>query len=101
MRKPTLRFPNKFDTNQAKQAQKMARRIGNFCCRKKRNCTICLAITKALISFAVTVTLICAFAFAYADYWFSHEVAHVEISRVIFLWSLQEREICPILPSLN
>ena len=33
--------------------------------------------TKALISFAVTVKLICAFAFAYADCWFSHEAAHL------------------------
>ena len=32
--------------------------------------------TKALISFAVT-KLICAFGFAYADCWFSHEVAQL------------------------
>ena len=31
--------------------------------------------TKALIGFAVTAKLICAFDFAYADCWFSHEVA--------------------------
>ena len=31
--------------------------------------------TKALISFAVTAKLICAFVFAYADCWFSHEAA--------------------------
>ena len=35
------------------------------------------AKTKALISFAVTAKLIRAFGFAYADYWFSHEVAHL------------------------
>ena len=33
------------------------------------------AQTKALISFAVTAKLICAFVFAYADCWFSHEAA--------------------------
>ena len=33
--------------------------------------------TEALISFAVTVKLICAFVFAYADCWFSHGVAHL------------------------
>ena len=33
---------------------------------------------KALISFAVTAKLICAFVFAYADCWFSHEAAHRE-----------------------
>ena len=36
-----------------------------------------VAKTKALISFAVTAKLICAFVFAYADCWFSHEVAHL------------------------
>ena len=33
----------------------------------KRDCTICVAKTKALISFAVTAKLVCAFVFAYAD----------------------------------
>ena len=36
-----------------------------------------MAKTKALISFAVTAKLICAFVFAYADCWFSHEVAQL------------------------
>ena len=31
-----------------------------------------VAKTKALISFAVTAKLICAFVFAHADCWFSH-----------------------------
>ena len=31
--------------------------------------------TKALISFAVTAKLICAFVFAYADCWLSHGAA--------------------------
>ena len=50
---------------------------------KKRNCTICVAKTKALISFAVTTKLICAFAFAYANCWFSHAKA-----RFIYLCGL-------------
>ena len=50
---------------------------GNFGCRKKRNCTICVAKTKALISFAVTAKLICGFVFACADCWFSHAVAQM------------------------
>ena len=33
--------------------------------------------TKALISFAVTAKLICAFVFAYADCWFPHAAAHL------------------------
>ena len=37
---------------------------GNFGFRKLRNCTIRVAKTKALISFAVTAKLICAFVFA-------------------------------------
>ena len=42
-------------------------------------CTIRVAKTKALISFAVSAKLICIFVFAYADCWFSHEVAHLSI----------------------
>ena len=37
---------------------------GNFGFKKKRTCIICVAKTEALISFAVTVKLICAFVFA-------------------------------------
>ena len=42
---------------------------------------MCVAKTKALISFAVTAKLVCAFVFAYAvvaysDCWFSHAAAH-------------------------
>ena len=33
--------------------------------------------TKALISFAITAKLVCAFVFAYADCWFSHAAAHI------------------------
>ena len=49
---------------------------GNFGFRKKRNYTIHVAKTKALISFAVTAKLICVFVLAYADCWFSHDPAH-------------------------
>ena len=51
---------------------------GNFELRKKKNCTIPVAKTKALISFAVTAKLICAFVFAYAKIWFSHDAAHIK-----------------------
>ena len=47
--------------------------------KKKRNCTICLAKTKALISFAVIAKLVCAFVFAYADCWFFDAVIHVTL----------------------
>ena len=52
---------------------------GNFEFRKSRNCTIHIAKTKALISFAVTAKLICAFVFAYADCWFSHAMAQLTL----------------------
>ena len=44
---------------------------------KKRNCTILVAKTKALISFAVTAKLICDFVFAYAKCLFSHDEAQI------------------------
>ena len=44
---------------------------------KSRGTTIRRVKTKVLISFAVTAKLICAFGFAFADCWFSHEVAHM------------------------
>ena len=43
----------------------------------KKKCTIHVAKTKALISFAVTAKLICVFVFAYADCWFSHAAAQL------------------------
>ena len=43
-----------------------------------RDCTIYVAKTKSLISFAVTAKLICVFVFAYAKSLFSHDAAHLE-----------------------
>ena len=51
-----------------------------FTLKMKRKCTIRVAKTKALISFAVTAKLICIFIFAYVDWWLSHEAAHVYIN---------------------
>ena len=68
------------DTNRAVQSQKMLE-TGNFGFRKWRNCTIRVAKTKALISFAVTAKLICAFIFTYADCWFSHAAAQMVPTR--------------------
>ena len=45
--------------------------------------------TKALISFAVTAKLICAFVFAYADCWFSHVADHL-LLHVIQKWKIHE-----------
>ena len=38
-----------------------------------------MAKTKALISFAVTAKLICAFVFAYVDCCFSHGAAQIDV----------------------
>ena len=53
----------------------------NFRFKKKKDCTIHAAKTKALISCAVTAQLICGFVFAYVNCWFSHAVAQMR-----FLW---------------
>ena len=77
MGKPTKWFPNRSDTNQPVQAQKRARSL-KFGFKKNKGCSICVAKTKALISFAVTAKLICIFVFAYAYCWISHEAAHLD-----------------------
>ena len=54
---------------------------GTFGFRKK-NCTIHVAKTKALISFKI---MSCIFVFAYTNCWFSHDVAHiVETTSVVY-----------------
>ena len=52
---------------------------GYFGFRKKRKCTIRVAKTKALISFAVTANCEADLRlfFAYANCWFSHAKAHI------------------------
>ena len=71
-RKPTIWVPTRSVTNQHVQSQKMVRGF------ESRGIVLRVAKTKALINFAVTAKLICAFVFVYADCWFSHAAAHVE-----------------------
>ena len=52
---------------------------------EKRNCTILVAKTKALISCAVTAQLICGFVFAYADFWFSDAAAQLSYIVCMFV----------------
>ena len=66
----------------AVQPQKQARSL-KFLFKKKRNCMIGVAKTKALISCAVTAQLICIFVFAYADCWLSHEAAQLSICGIV------------------
>ena len=60
------------------------RRCLKFRIRKKRDCTIRVAKTKALISFAVTAKLICGFVFTYAKSRFSHDEAHIYLQAKIY-----------------
>ena len=53
--------------------------------KKKRKCTIRVAKTKALISFAVTAKLICVFVIAYANCWFSHAQAHLIVQLTVYV----------------
>ena len=70
VRKPVFGVSGQVRHNRAAQPQKMARGL-KFC--MKRDFTIYVAKTKALISFAVTAKLICVFVFAYAKSRFSHD----------------------------
>ena len=72
----SLGLPTRCVKNRHVQSQMQARGL-NIGFKKKRNCTIGVAITKALISFAVTPKLICAFVFAQAKVRFSHDAAHL------------------------
>ena len=79
-------FPTRSDTNRAVQSQKMARGW-KFWIQKVEELCIRVAKTKALISFAVTAKLICAFVFTYAECWFSHEAAEIyDLSHYMYLY---------------
>ena len=72
--KPTMWFPNRFDTNRPVQLQKqfISLKFWSYVeeelyYRNRKMKFIEVAKTKALICFAVTAKLICAFVFAYAD----------------------------------
>ena len=57
-------FPTRYDINRPVPPQKMARGL-EFCFKLKRNCTIYVAKTKVLISWAVTSQVICVFVFSH------------------------------------
>ena len=77
-----LSFPTRSDTYRPVQSKEMVRGR-KFWIYKVEESTIHVAKTQALISFAVTAKLICAFVFAYADCWFSHVAAHFKASQQI------------------
>ena len=55
-------FPTRSDTNRPVESEKQAISL-KFGFKKKRDCTVCVAKSRALISFAVTAKLISAFVF--------------------------------------
>ena len=75
MRKTTIGLSIRSDTSLQSQRSRLEAR--NFGFKKKRDCTICVAKTKTLVSCAVTAQLICVFVFAYAICWFSDAGAHL------------------------
>ena len=81
MRKPTIRLTDSTQTKLCKHRR--WQEAGNFGFRKYRNCTMHVAKTKALISFAATAKLICIFVFSYANCWFSHDMAQMLINYIL------------------
>ena len=67
----SLGFPARSDINQYAQLLNMARDL------KLRIVLSVKLKTKALISTTITGQLICAFFFAYAKIWFSHDTAQI------------------------
>ena len=56
-----------------------SKRLEIFHLGSRKDCTIREVKTKALSSLTVTAELICAFVFAYAKSWFSHDAAHKRV----------------------
>ena len=69
-RKTCLRSFRPGRTQTGRHSHRRWLEAGNFGFRKKRDCTIYVAKTKALISCAVTAKLTCAFVFPYAKSFF-------------------------------
>ena len=76
----TLRKMTDVEPQREKTGHRSRLKAWNFGFKKKRNGTILVAKTKALISFAVTAKLICAFLYAKAKIWFSHAAAQLLIA---------------------
>ena len=60
--------------------------------RKKWVCVIRVAKTKALISYALTMKLICAFVFTYAKFWVSRDMAHMPLMFSVKTFSIYKLE---------
>ena len=79
MRKPSLGFPTRSDTNQALQPQKMTRGL-KFWIKKVEGLYYPCSEKKGADQLCGYWKLICVFVFAYAKSRFSHNEAHLFIS---------------------
>ena len=77
-------FPNRSDTNRPVQVQKQARSF-KFWGYVEEELYYSSKENKGVICFAVTAKRICAFVFAYADCWFSHEAAHMIVVTILIM----------------
>ena len=82
-RKPVFGVFNQIRHNPGCQTTEDNKRLELSKFMKKRDCTIYVAKTKALISCAVTAQLICAFVFACAKSRFPHDAVHEFIVSVL------------------
>ena len=88
--KPTMRFPNRSDTNRPVQAKKRASSL-KFRIKVEEELHYPTSENKGAdqlcgYSFADhTAKLICVFVFAYEDCWFSHEAAQILPVAVFFI----------------
>ena len=85
MRKPTIWFPTRSDTNQAVQLQKMARGL-KFWIKKEEGLYYPCSENKGADQLR---GLICDFVFAYAKHWFSHIAAHILFWTMIIYYNYQ------------
>ena len=69
-------FPTWSDTNRSVQLQKMVRSL-KFRIEEEEELHYPSSEIKGTDQLRGTAKLICVFVFAYADCWFSHEVAHL------------------------
>ena len=83
--------PTRPDTNQAAQSLNTARDLKFRVKEEPGVCTVQVAKTETLISFAVTAKPIRVFVFAYAKFRLSHVAAHLIVDGhnllIMFRWS--------------
>ena len=90
MRIPTIWVSDQVRHKQSCTVTEDGQRLEILDLKSRGICSISVSKTKALISFAVTAKLICTFAFACADCWFSHVTAQILSGIIHFInWSIR------------